>query len=333
MPSLRTFTTCVDVVSPLPSSAAASCDRGLGVVRAAALLEQLRLRSSVRVARTSAAARARSPPPGRHGTRSSAARAPPRRAHRSSAGSTTARRRARSSRLAGSSMSSARSVDVAGEQLGQPVDPVHQGRALPGQVVEPDVVQLHPVGLHPEIVGEAALEADGDVAETDRTVTCLQQRPGDDADRVGEVDDPRVRVPPRPPARRCPARPAPSAAPSPDRRRPWSPGRRNRSPAARSRPGDAPPDRRPAAAAARRRRRPGPASRSVEVVTVAGWPIRSRIRRPNAPTSSSRSWSGSTRTSSSTGRTSRIRAKPSMSSGVYVEPPPTTASFMGALIP
>ena len=48
--------------------------------------------------------------------------------------------------------------------------------------------------------------------------------------------------------------------------------------------------------------------------------------RRTPPTSSSRSAAGSTRTSSSTGSASRSRAKPSISSGVYVEPPPTTAT-------
>src|SRR5262249_56725725 len=37
---------------------------------------------------------------------------------------------------------------------------------------------------------ERALEADRHVAEPDRTVPGVEQRAGDDADRVGEVDDP-----------------------------------------------------------------------------------------------------------------------------------------------
>ena len=44
----------------------------------------------------------------------------------------------------------------------------------------------------PSVCGERALEADRDVAQPDRAVTGVQQRPGHDADRVGEVDDPRV---------------------------------------------------------------------------------------------------------------------------------------------
>ena len=63
----------------------------------------------------------------------------------------------------------------------------------------------------------------------------------------------------RRPARRCRARPGPSAAPWPARPRRSSPGRRSRTPAARSRPGCARPGRRPAAGAAPRRRRRAPA--------------------------------------------------------------------------
>ena len=90
-----------------------------------------------------------------------------------------------------------------------------------------------------------------------------------------------------------------------------------------------PPARRRAAGAAPRRRRRRPASRSVG----GGDPRRGgragrRSAGPAPPTSSSRSAAGSTRTSSSTGRVSRSRANPSTSSGVYVDPPPTTASFM-----
>lgn len=71
-----------------------------------------------------------------------------------------------------------------------------------------------------------------------------------------------------------------------------------------------------------------PASRS-EVVTIRpGWPCLAKIRRASPPTSSSRCASGSISASSSTGRLSRSRANPSISSGVYVDPPPTTASFI-----
>lgn len=55
------------------------------------------------------------------------------------------------------------------------------------------MVQVHLLGRHAELLGEAALEADRHVAQPDALVPGLEQRPGDDADRVGEVDDPGVR--------------------------------------------------------------------------------------------------------------------------------------------
>ncbi|MGX1252727.1 hypothetical protein RKD48_005238 [Streptomyces ambofaciens] len=63
-------------------------------------------------------------------------------------------------------------------------------------MVEADVVQVDVGGRHPEQRGELALEADRHVAQPDRPVPGLEQGAGDDADRVGEVDDPRVRVGP-----------------------------------------------------------------------------------------------------------------------------------------
>lgn len=47
---------------------------------------------------------------------------------------------------------------------------------------------------HAEEPGELPLEADGDVAQADGLVPGLEQRARDDADGVGEVDDPGVRV-------------------------------------------------------------------------------------------------------------------------------------------
>ena len=69
---------------------------------------------------------------------------------------------------------------------------VHDRGPFPGQVIQPDVVQGDLVGRDAEQPGEVALEADGHVAQPDRPVPGVEQRPGDDADRVGEVDDPRV---------------------------------------------------------------------------------------------------------------------------------------------
>ncbi len=50
----------------------------------------------------------------------------------------------------------------------------------------------------PEHRGEQPLVTDGHVAEPDRAVTRVQQCPGDNADRVGEVDDPCVLLSPFP---------------------------------------------------------------------------------------------------------------------------------------
>ncbi len=44
----------------------------------------------------------------------------------------------------------------------------------------------------PEPAREDPLEADRDIAQPDRSMPGVEQRPGDDPDRVGEVDDPRV---------------------------------------------------------------------------------------------------------------------------------------------
>ncbi len=58
-------------------------------------------------------------------------------------------------------------------------------------MVEPDQLRVDT-----EVPGEAALEADRHVAQADGLVAGFPQRAGDDADRVGEVDDPGVRVGP-----------------------------------------------------------------------------------------------------------------------------------------
>ncbi len=81
-------------------------------------------------------------------------------------------------------------LGVRGQQVGQPVLAVHQHPALPGQVVEPDVVELDPVGRHAEQRGEQPLVTDRHVAQADGAVAGVQQGAGDDADGVREVDDP-----------------------------------------------------------------------------------------------------------------------------------------------
>lgn len=74
-----------------------------------------------------------------------------------------------------------------------------------------------------------------------------------------------------------------------------------------------------------------PSSTEEVASTRAGCPACASIRRDTPATSSRRAASGSIRAISVTGSSSRNRAKPSTSSGVYVEPPPTTASFNPSL--
>jgi hypothetical protein len=84
-------------------------------------------------------------------------------------------------------------LGVLGEQSGQDVLTADVHAALPGQMVEADMPEPDVAGSHPQCVGEAPLETDRHVAQTDGAVPGVEQRPRDDADRVGEVDDPRVR--------------------------------------------------------------------------------------------------------------------------------------------
>ncbi len=94
-------------------------------------------------------------------------------------------------------------LSEAAQQLRQHLAPgggarcVEQGdAALPGEVVEADVVEADQLGGDTEVGGELALEADRHVAQADGLVAGGLQGAGDDADGVGEVDDPGVRVGP-----------------------------------------------------------------------------------------------------------------------------------------
>ena len=133
------------------------------------------------------------------------------------------------------------------------------GRAGPGQVVEPDVLELHGVGIDPEVVADAPLDVDGDVAQPHRPVALVGQRLGHDPHRVGEVDEPGSGARPgrrsprrsRGPAARC-------ATPWPTRPAPWSPGRGSRTRREASRPYGGRPARPPGAGRPRSRRRRWP---------------------------------------------------------------------------
>ena len=83
-------------------------------------------------------------------------------------------------------------VAVLGEKVGEDVGAVDADAAHPGEVVQADVVDQHPVRLDAEQPREAALEPDRHVAEADGAVPRVEEGARDDADRVREVDDPGV---------------------------------------------------------------------------------------------------------------------------------------------
>ena len=84
-------------------------------------------------------------------------------------------------------------LTMRGHQLREDVTTVDVHGADPREVIQAHLVDDHLVRLEPEVLRERALEADRHVAETDGAVACVEQRAGDDPDRVREVDDPRVR--------------------------------------------------------------------------------------------------------------------------------------------
>ena len=190
------------------------------------------------------------------------------------------------------------------------------------------MVELDPLGLDVEHLREVALEDHRGAAQADGAVALVEQRLRDDADRVREVDDPRVRRELAHAVGDARARPAPCAAPSRGRRSRSSPGRCSRTRAAPTRRPSAPPGRRRGSGSARRRRPRPPRRGSSSCASRAGWPARSSIRsRESRRRSRAAARSCRAATRSSTVSRSRSRTSPSITSGVYVEPAPTTASF------
>src|SRR5262249_40972539 len=84
-------------------------------------------------------------------------------------------------------------VAVIGEELRENVSAVDPDLTHPRQMVQPDLVDEDVLRVDLEHPGERALEPDRDVAETYRAMAGVEKRPRHDADRVREVDDPRVR--------------------------------------------------------------------------------------------------------------------------------------------
>ena len=205
--------------------------------------------------------------------------------------------------------------------------PSRQDRTLPGQVVQADVSQRYPGGRHPEQRGEVPLEPDGHVAQADGAVPRGEQGAGDDAHRVGEVDDES--------GGRSPTS-SPFGYIEHDRHgteclgQPAGPrgllARRSRSPAARSRHAGGRPGRRSGAGTRSRPRprRPRPGCWS----SSPGRDGRGRPRSGPTPARRRPAGPGRGRRARSRSRRGSSRPIPSASSGVYVDPPPITASFM-----
>src|SRR5205807_67474 len=78
------------------------------------------------------------------------------------------------------------------DHLAERVAALDPHRPDPRQVIEADLLDQHPLGRHAELSSDLALEVDRDVAQPDRAVSRVEKGPGDDPDRVREVDDPCV---------------------------------------------------------------------------------------------------------------------------------------------
>ncbi len=83
-------------------------------------------------------------------------------------------------------------LEMGGQEIRQHVGAVDQRGPLPGEVVEPDMVEADRLRRDAEQPGEGALEPDRHVAQPDGPMARVQQRPGHQAHGVGEVDDPGV---------------------------------------------------------------------------------------------------------------------------------------------
>jgi hypothetical protein len=63
-------------------------------------------------------------------------------------------------------------------------------------VVQSDVLDIDEVGVHGQVVAEPTLGPDGHIAEADSPMTFVEQGLGDDADGIGEVDEPGAGIAP-----------------------------------------------------------------------------------------------------------------------------------------
>ena len=116
-----------------------------------------------------------------------------RRGRRSSGGSTTARCRGGARAAPGRPVARATRSACSSRAARQDVVAVEPHADLPRQVVEPEWSSSIRSGVDVEHLREVALEDHRGAAEADGAMARVEQRLRDDADRVREVDDPRVR--------------------------------------------------------------------------------------------------------------------------------------------
>ena len=148
--------------------------------------------------RTSAAARPRSPRPRRPGFPPSAAPPPPRHARSSNAGNTKAQNHRHPERMRATPHAPRSPRRWPASSSGSRSSPSTRTARSQVRWLSPTWSSDTDSGATPSSDGEVPLQPDRHVAQPDRAVPGVEQRPGDDADRVGEVDEPRARRGPPP---------------------------------------------------------------------------------------------------------------------------------------
>jgi hypothetical protein len=81
-------------------------------------------------------------------------------------------------------------LSTAFQQVRKNIVAVHPNRSEPREMVEPHVFELHTVPRDLEHGGHPALHRDRHVAQADRSMTRIEQRLGDDPDRIREIYEP-----------------------------------------------------------------------------------------------------------------------------------------------
>ena len=195
-------------------------------------------------------------------------------------------------------------------------------------MVEPDVLHLDVVGIDPEIVADPTLGPDGDVAQAHGPVALVEERLGHDPHGVGEVDQPRASIGAgrhllrqlEHDGNRAQRLGQPARAHGLLAQASVAHGQRLVDVAGRL-----------ATDAQLDDDEVGTLERGMGIGRGREVPLHPRARRMRSespPTTSRRTSLGSRRTRSSTTMRSSRSHRPSTSSGVYVLPPPTTATLV-----